>query len=250
MVNPVCILFVSVCLSLSVVASPLDILKHPMRSQEQIESDIEQFSEWVNQARGWRYKLMTENEQEALEDFSISGYKMTNEYLRNLNAADWSTASSIRKYANKVKSAMKKLPEYKGIAYRGSWIKQSLLDKLRVGDVVLEPAFTSMTVIPEVAKRFAIVRPQTMHSVRRVWYSVKVNKKGKAFGGLSEFSREGEVLLPPNTYFRITHIESFHKTSFIAIETVSVDKVISQNIYNLFTGEKTKPSLLQAYICG
>ncbi|AUI85910.1 NAD(+)--arginine ADP-ribosyltransferase [Vibrio azureus] len=244
-------LIVLALFSVSVVANPLDALKEPLRSQQQIASHAERFSQWANQARGWRFKLLTESEREALEDFSISGYKVTNDYLRLSGSADWgSTASSAKEFVNKVKSGMRKLPRYKGIAYRGSWIKQSLMDKLRVGDVVVEPAFTSTTVIPEVAKRFAIVRPQTTAPIQRVWLAVDIKKQGKVLAGLSEFSREGEVLLPPNTYFRVTHIENFHKTSLIAVETVTADKAMHEDIYNLFTGEKVKPSFWQAYICG
>ncbi|EDK31172.1 hypothetical protein VSWAT3_13907 [Vibrionales bacterium SWAT-3] len=75
-----------------------------------------------------------------MEDFSISGYQTANDYLRATDTSTWGVAGAdARHYIRTVKSALNKLPKYKGTAYRGTWVKQSLLNKLEEGDVLVEP---------------------------------------------------------------------------------------------------------------
>ncbi|MGI9949031.1 ADP-ribosyltransferase [Vibrio hyugaensis] len=239
------------CFSFSVSAAPFDALKAPLRSQNQIEELATQFSDWSNAASGWRYRLMTANELEALEDFSVSGYQFANDYLRAVDTSTWGSAGkSARKFIKQVGNAMKKLPRYKGVTYRGAWVKQSLLNKLQAGDVVVEPAFTSSSTIPEIAKRFAVVRPNSPQPLQRVLYEVQVKNNGRALGGLSEFSGEAEVLLPPNTYYRVTHIETGQNSAMVALETVSPSEPTTGKTYNLYSGEEIGRSYWRALICG
>ncbi|WP_050906125.1 ADP-ribosyltransferase [Vibrio campbellii] len=239
------------CFSFVAQAAPFEALKAPLRSQVQVDELASQFSEWAKASSGWRYKLMTANEAEALEDFSVSGYQLANDYLRAADTSTWGSAGkSARKFIKQVRGAMKKLPRYKGVTYRGAWAKQSLLNKLQVGDVVVEPAFTSSSTIPEVAKRFAVVRPNSPQPLQRVLYEVQVKSNGRALGGLSEFGGEAEVLLPPNTYYKVTSIELNRGSAMVALETVSSHEAVEGVTYNLYSGEEIGQSYWRALVCG
>lgn len=238
------------CFSFVAQAAPFEALKAPLRSQVQVDELASQFSDWAKASSGWRYKLMTANETEALEDFSVSGYQLANDYLRAADTSTWGSAGkSARKFIKQVRSAMKKLPRYKGVTYRGAWAKQSLLNKLQVGDVVVEPAFTSSSTIPEVAKRFAVVRPNSPLPLQRVLYEVQVKSNGRALGGLSEFGGEAEVLLPPNTYYRVTNIELNRGSAMVALETVSSHETTTGTTYNLYSGEEISHSYWRSLVC-
>ncbi|KIP71587.1 NAD(+)--arginine ADP-ribosyltransferase [Vibrio harveyi] len=238
------------CLSFVAQAAPFEALKAPLRSQVQVDELASQFSDWAKASSGWRYKLMTANETEALEDFSVSGYQLANDYLRAADTSTWGSAGkSARKFIKQVRSAMKKLPRYKGVTYRGAWAKQSLLNKLQVGDVVVEPAFTSSSTIPEVAKRFAVVRPNSPQPLQRVLYEVQVKNSGRALGGLSEFGGEAEVLLPPNTYYKVTSIELNRGSAMVALETVSSHEATTGTTYNLYSGEEISHSYWRTLVC-
>ncbi|EDP60219.1 ADP-ribosyltransferase [Vibrio sp. AND4] len=239
------------CLSFVAQAAPFDALESPSRSPKQVNELASQFSEWAKAYRGWQYKFMTAKEAEALEDFSVSGYQLANDYLRAADASTWgSSGKNARDFIRQVSSAMKKLPRYKGVAYRGAWAKQSLLKKLQVGDIVVEPAFTSSSIIPEVAKRFAVVRPNSPQPLQRVLYELEVKRDGRALAGLSELDREAEVLLPPNTHFRVTDIEWNRGSAMVALETVSSYKTTTGTTYNLFSGEEIKQPYWHSLVCG
>ncbi|GLQ76245.1 ADP-ribosyltransferase [Vibrio penaeicida] len=238
------------CFSFAVQATPFDALKAPLRSKVQVDELASQFSDWAKASSDWRYKLMTANEAEALEDFSVSGYQLANDYLRATDTSTWgSSGKSARTFIKQVRSAMKKLPRYKGVTYRGAWARQSLLNKLQVGDVVVEPAFTSSSTIPDIAKRFAVVRPNSSKPLQRVLYEVQVKSHGRALGGLSEFGGEAEVLLPPNTYYRVTNIELNRGASMVALETVSSHEATTGTTYNLYSGEEISQSNWRSLIC-
>ncbi|NOJ18699.1 ADP-ribosyltransferase [Vibrio jasicida] len=238
------------CFSFVAQAAPFEVLKAPLRSQVQVDELALQFSDWAKASSGWRYKLMTANEVEALEDFSVSGYQLANDYLRATDTSTWGSAGkSARRFIKQVRSAMKKLPHYKGVTYRGAWAKQSLLNKLQVGDVVVEPAFTSSSTIPEIAKRFAVVRPNSPQPLQRVLYEVQVRNSGRALGGLSEFGGEAEVLLPPNTYYRVTNIELNRGSAMVALETVSSHEATTGTTYNLYSGEEISHSYWRTLVC-
>ncbi|EAS63319.1 putative NAD(+)--arginine ADP-ribosyltransferase Vis [Photobacterium leiognathi lrivu.4.1] len=239
------------CFSFAAQAAPFAALKAPLRSQSHVDELASQFSDWVKTSSGWRDKLMTASEAEALEHFSISGYQFANDYLRATDTSTWGRAGkSAKAFIKTVRSAMTKLPRYKGVTYRGAWVKLSLLNKLQVGDVVVEPAFTSSSVIPEVAKRFAVVRPNTPQPVQRVLYEVQVKSNGRALGGWFGSRGEAEVLLPPNTYYKVTSIEFHRNVVMVALETISSHEKAEGVTYNLYSGEEISQSYWRSLVCG
>ncbi|UTZ21549.1 ADP-ribosyltransferase [Vibrio campbellii] len=240
----------TLCLSATINAEVFDALKAPLRSHIQVEELASQFSDWAKASSGWRFRFMTEKDLEALEDFSVSGYQSANDYLRATDTSTWGQyGKTTKKFIKQVRGAMSKLPEYKGITYRGAWVKESLLNKLQVGDVVVEPAFTSSSAIPEVAKRFAITRPNSPQPLQRALYEIQIKSNGRALGGLSEFGGEAEVLLPPNTYYKVTKIELNRGSTMLALETVSSHDAVEGMIYNLYSGEEINQSYWRSLAC-
>ncbi|PTP91369.1 ADP-ribosyltransferase [Vibrio splendidus] len=238
------------CLSFASFSQPFDSLKQPGRSPEEIAKLAQDFKDWSNASNGWRYSFITANEKEAVEDFPVSGYLTANDYLRAAETSTWGVAGvDARQYIRTVKSALNKLPKYKGIAYRGTWVKLSLLNKLEEGDVLVEPAFTSTSTLPEVAKRFSVVHPNSPQRLKRVLFEVKINQGGHTIAGLSEYSKEAEVLFAPNAHFRITEIERTSGSTYIGIETISSSSMKSEGTYNLFSGEEVEMPFWHSLIC-
>ncbi|NOJ06904.1 ADP-ribosyltransferase [Vibrio splendidus] len=238
------------CLSFASFSQPFDSLKQPGRSPEEIAKLAQDFKDWSNASNGWRHTLMTSAEKEAIEDFSVSGYLIANDYLRAAETSTWGVAGvDARQYIRTVKSALNKLPKYRGTAYRGSWVKQSLLNRVEVGDILIEPAFTSTTTIPEVARRFTAAPPSSPGQLKRVVFEVKVSKGGHTIAGLSEYSNEAEVLFAPNAHFRITEIERTSGSTYIGVETISSSSMKSEGTYNLFSGEEVEMPFWHSLIC-
>lgn len=238
------------CLSFTAFSQPFDVLKQPNRSEEEVTQLAEDFKDWSKASNGWRYSFITANEKEAVEDFSISGYQTANDYLRATDTSTWGVAGAdARHYIRTVKSALNKLPKYKGTAYRGTWVKQSLLNKLEEGDVLVEPAFTSTSTLPEVAKRFSVVHPNSPQRLKRVLFEVKINQGGHTIAGLSEYSKEAEVLFAPNAHFRITQIERTSTHTYIGVQTVKAPAVKNTQKYNLYSGEEVEASFWHSLVC-
>ena len=77
------------CFSFAVQVTLFDTLKAPLLSKVQVAEIALKFSDWAKASRGWRHKLMMANEAEALEDFSVTGYHLANDYFRARGTSTW-----------------------------------------------------------------------------------------------------------------------------------------------------------------
>ncbi|AQS35659.1 ADP-ribosyltransferase exoenzyme [Shewanella psychrophila] len=232
------------------LALPLDALKQPMRTQQELALLSEQFKDWSVAATSWRHKLLTATEKSALEDFSVSGYITANDHLRASDGAEWGAAArDAQRYIRQVRRGLVKLPRYKGTVFRGSWMKQSLAQKLNVGDVLVDPAFMSTSTLPEMVIRFAVVPPSSALPMEKAFFEINAQHGSYTLAGISEFSPEAEVLLTPKRFFRVTALEKMATGNFIAMDTLAGAPSNTSRVFNLFSGEEVSSSRWQRLIC-
>lgn len=233
-----------------IYAQPLDAFKQPMRTQQELAQLSQQFTDWSVASANWRQKLLTKTEKTALEDFSVSGYITANDYLRASNGAEWGEAArDAQRYIRILRRGLVKLPRYKGTVFRGTWIKQSLAQKLNVGDVLLDPAFMSTSTLPEVAIRFSVVPPNSAQPMEKAFFEINARHGSYTLASLSENGPEAEVLLAPKRFFRVTSLEKITKGNLIAMETLSGPPSHESRVFNLFSGEEVSTSRWQRLIC-
>lgn len=86
-------------------------------------------------------------------------------------------------------SALRKLPNHKGIVFRGNKTPEIVAKEYTTGREIFWSGFTSTTTDVNVAEQFA--------GPKGVVFRIKVNS-GRMISMFSALGRENEVLLPPN----------------------------------------------------
>ncbi|MBD1569774.1 ADP-ribosyltransferase [Aliivibrio sp. S10_S31] len=233
-------------------ASSFEVFKQPFRSQEAITALSEGFKDWSKSNTSWKSKLLSNAEVEALEDFSISGYRTANQYLHAAETKSWgSSGKEIKGFVRTLKSGLNKMPEYHGTTYRGTWSNKAMIEQLEVGDILYESGFLSTSVIPEVARRFAVVPPNTGNRTVKALFHIETNRRSFSIASISDYSSEAEVVISPNSYFKVTGIERGALNNYISLETVSPRTVSMGNyrLFNLYSGEQIPHFRWQQMFC-
>lgn len=86
-------------------------------------------------------------------------------------------------------SAMRKLPDFKGVVFRGNKSPDIVRKEYTTGREIFWSGFTSTTIDADVARQFA--------GPTGVVFRIKINS-GKSISAFSALGGEKEVLLPPN----------------------------------------------------
>jgi predicted RNA-binding protein YlqC (UPF0109 family) len=125
----------------------------------------------------------------------------------NINA--WSEKNIV--------SPMSKAPNYKGVSYRGEKLTLDRYNEfdLKQGDILPVKSFWSTSAKKTVATSFA------KGEVGKVIYTI-TGKKGKILNGLSDFVSEAEVLLMPNSKFKIDKVVKNNKTGRIDVSLTEI----------------------------
>jgi len=113
-------------------------------------------------------------------------YFQLNEMLR-LRASE--EMNAILAYLHIILSALRKLPDFKGIVYRGNDSRAIVAQEYTTGRQIFWSGFTSTSTDLDAARHFA--------RTGGVVFRIKVNS-GKSISALSVLGSESEVLLPPN----------------------------------------------------
>jgi hypothetical protein len=127
---------------------------------------------------------LTTAEEDAIKDYSGSAYVQLNSHLR----AGAPMPSSLTDLSSNLSSALSKLPDYKGMVYRGTTLDDAALAKYVQGKVVTEDAFTSSST----------TRPFPGNTQFTIFSS-----SGKEISGLSSIPTEDEVLFNKGTHFQV-----------------------------------------------
>lgn len=134
-------------------------------------------------------------------------YRDMNKLLRNgVLEDDVESEVEVRQCIEKAVEGLTKMPTYQGNVYRSILLKPDALDVLlnnyRLGETVLDPAFSSTSATPEGAFEGGNVN-----------FEIK-SKTGVYVAPISAIPEEHEVLFKPNTKFKINKISSYSIEGF------------------------------------
>ncbi|OSC24311.1 hypothetical protein B8W69_22125 [Mycobacterium vulneris] len=131
----------------------------------------------------------TPDDLSAMDDYTGLGYRDLNDALRG-NAVEASQLARIEA----IKSALQKLPPYRGPVVRGTDLPTEVLSQYQPGEVITEKAFLSTSTNPAVARSTAFSG--------NVEFRIFSNT-GRDISSVSLFPGECEILFPPGTRFYV-----------------------------------------------
>ena len=210
--------------------------------QEEMAGDLMQ---WVMIKHAKAETKMVEEEYFAIESYGRVDHDLINEYMRAGEPEEFLMPGYGIRLKNRVKhlrNVMKKLPNYKGTVYRGSSIKNQLLDKLQVGDVLHEKAFLSTSTIPNVARDFA--KGKVYEGVSAAQFKIDLNSSGRAINAYTFKHYEAEVLAKPDTYFLVEDIKRYsNEKNHIKLKEIKKPRNYLRanpdtHLYDSFSGEE------------
>ncbi|PAR94156.1 ADP-ribosyltransferase [Vibrio cholerae] len=244
------------CLSFNVFSNEYfnDLLK-PNSPPEILLNNQKGFAKWSKAAFDYSKKFLSQTESIALNDYTGFHYQAINRYLREpkvtLDNFGHEHVSKLDKTIENINSGLKKLPSYKGKVFRGGGLRTSLINKLKVGDVLVEPAFLSTSFLPETAKNFS----DNVYSngvTSKVLFEINVEHSAYALPLVSRVESEAEILIPSGTPLKIIHMDEISGVRYIAMQTIETLEGFSGSVYNSYNGslmktaDITKPLVEQA----
>jgi len=128
----------------------------------------------------------------ALKNYTSHGYMVVNQALRK----GGSEATKVAPYCRVLQEALKKLPNYSGKVYRGASLPPEVRARYTVGATIEDSAFTSTSVIPEIAQKFGLDD----------YFEIQ-SKSGRLVHGVSASMSEAEILFPPGSRFKVKQIQ-------------------------------------------
>ena len=224
----------------------------PMQ-QEQMADDLMDWS-IVHHAKAER-KMIPE-EYSAIKRYGRTDHDVVNEYMRAGEPKEFlmpGYADALKVRVSHMRSVMNKLPNFKGTVYRGSSIKNSLLEKLNVGDILHEKAFLSTSTIPSVARNFSAAG--AYQNVSAAQFKIDLKSSGRAINAYTFKAYEAEILAKPNTYFRVEAIERISdKKNYIKLREIkNPSKYLKAepdiHIYDSFSGDEVSLRTRSALYC-
>jgi hypothetical protein len=129
---------------------------------------------------------LNDADERALSDYTGTGYKQINPYLRRNSNDD----SHLDSRVSAVSQALSKLPTHSGIVYRGTWLSADVADSYAVGSFVTERGFTSTS-------------SDERHAFGGNTLFLIKSKSGRVLGDHSQHRNESEVLFDHGTNFRV-----------------------------------------------
>ncbi|AUI87377.1 hypothetical protein BS333_05690 [Vibrio azureus] len=210
--------------------------------QEQMANDLMQ---WVLIKHEKAERRMVEAEYSAIKSYGRVDHDVINEYMRAGEPKEYlmpGYGAALKNRVKNLRNVMKKLPNYKGTVFRGASIKNVLLDKLKVGDILHEKAFLSTSTLPSVARDFA--QGKVYEGVSAAQYKIDLNSSGRAINAYTFKHYEAEILAKPDTYFLVEDIKKYSaEKNYIKLkELKKPSSYIRENseshIYDSFSGEE------------
>lgn len=188
---------------------------------------------------------MLSQEYSAIRRYGRVDYSVINAYLRAGEPKDFLggfLGDAAERSVKAIKSALNKMPNYKGTVYRGSSIKNVLLEKINIGDILHEKAFLSTSTIPSNARVFSVSAAYEGASAAQ--FKISLKSVGRAINAYTFKAYEAEVLAKPNTYYRIEAIERLSRDqNFIKLREIKnpsryVREEPNTRVYDSFSGEE------------
>ncbi|GLR04351.1 hypothetical protein GCM10007906_19390 [Vibrio hyugaensis] len=210
--------------------------------QEQMADDL---MDWSVENHAKAERKMIPEEYSAIKRYGRVDHDVVNEYMRAGEPKEFlmpGYGEALKERVSHMRSVMNKLPNYKGTVYRGSSIKNSLLEKLNIGDILHEKAFLSTSTIPSVARNFSA--SGAYEGVSAAQFKIELKSSGRAINAYTFKAYEAEILAKPNTYFRVEAIEKISpQKNYIKLREIkSPSKYLKAepdiHIYDSFSGEE------------
>ncbi|EDP60218.1 ADP-ribosyltransferase [Vibrio sp. AND4] len=237
--------------------------KGPDLSPQQEKQIVNDLVDWSMSHDDKMRKIMIPEEYAAVKRYGRVDHDVINEFMRAGEPETFITPSigaQLKGSTAHLRSAMNKIPNYKGTVYRGSAIKNSLLEKLNVGDILHEKGFLSTSTLPSMAKSFSVNAAYdsgsaAIGSASAAQFKIDLKTSGRAINTLTFKTYEAEVLAKPGTYFRIEAIEKISpEQNFIKMREVkNPSKYLKAepdiNIYDSFSGAEMQIKSRSALYC-
>jgi hypothetical protein len=171
-----------------------------------------EISEIENTNRTTEYPQLSTYEKAVIYKYSDDGFANVNEGLRKSNG------KSFDEFAKHLDSALANLPDYDGLVYRKVYLtsgelnryKKALADKKNIR----EYPFTSTTKSRLIAMTFEGTARYKPNCLFRM-----LSKTGKEIEKIAKFD-EKEVLIRPNTSFKVLEIKKELRYTLITMEEI------------------------------
>ncbi|MCS3430345.1 ADP-ribosyltransferase [Klebsiella sp. BIGb0407] len=153
-------------------------------------------------------EALTSNERYALHTYGRTGSDDINEFMSEGMPENHLTPflrAPMVKIIDDIHDALKKIPPYKGVVYRGTTLTNQQFNSLKKDQLVTSKAFLSCSKNKEVATRFST---PFINTRRPVIYEFNIKKSGHSIEKYTEKFYEEEVLIENNQYFKIREINS------------------------------------------
>lgn len=249
------------CFSLNALANDyfIDLRKPVSNLRENVEIRTNKhrgFAKWSKAALDFSQNSLTSDEKIIINAYTGHIYDPINTYLREPNEFlvkypqhGVEGISKVKKYIADLNSGLRKLPVYKGKAFRATSIRTDLMQKLKTGDIVVDPGFFSTSFLPETAKNY-FENTWSEEGRTKVLLEIKVNHSAAPL--VLDHANDSEILILNSTPLKIAHMEKIDGIDYLALETVDNLKGFKGAIYNFYNGEPmqvteiTKPLVEQA----
>lgn len=249
------------CFSLNSLANDyfIDLRKPVSNLEEDVQIRINKhigFAKWSKAALDFSKNSLTAAEKSTINAYTHHIYDPVNAYLRAPNEFlneypqhGVEGISLVKKYIADLNSGLRKLPVYKGKTFRATSIRTDLVQKLKTGDIVVEPGFFSTSFLPETAKNY-FESTWSEEGRTKVLLEIKVNHSAAPL--VLDHVNDSEILILNSTPLKIAHMETIDGIDYLALETVDNLKGFKGSIYNFHNGEPmqvteiTKPLVEQA----
>ncbi|MEZ9408517.1 ADP-ribosyltransferase [Vibrio lentus] len=239
------VLCLSLLTSFSVQSEEFAEFKGRPLSHETQQQIADNLMDWATTHHVNAEKKMVPEEYSAIKNYGRVDHDVVNEYMRAGEPEGYLSEMFGRTLKSRVfhmRNVMNKLPNYKGTVYRGSSIKNALLDKLNAGDILHEKAFLSTSILPSVAKRFSSTNVYDGLSVAQ--FKIELKSAGRAINAYTFKPDEAEILAKPDTYYRVEAIEKIspNKNYIKMREVKNPSRYLKAepdiHIYDSFNGEE------------
>lgn len=197
----------SICEDLSsfVISDSTDYDAEIMREMRGIRfrEDFSNISDIFNKAKRMKSDRPAAKDLSVAEVAAVLGY--TNAGYQYINQSLWDRKCDDFKMTSRAfASGINRSVGVRGHVFRGGSVTQSDLDEnvYRIGDTVVAPAFSSSSMVREVAERFS----------RNAFFEIDTGVAGY-LAPISSWSEEDEVTFVPGTKFRVEGFEVTTKPS-------------------------------------
>ena len=144
---------------------------------------------------------LTTAEEDAIKDYSGAAYGQVNSHLRN----GVPMPGYLSDVSDNLSSALSKLPDYKGMVYRGTDLDPAQVARYVPGQTVTESAFTSSS----------STRPFPGNTQFTI-----MSSSGKDISGLSSIPNEDEVLFNKGAHFTVLSNDTVNGVHRIVLKEV------------------------------